>query len=386
MCLCLCACAYAKVYACACAHVCGRARACVRTHVHPHALKPPYFCFQKRTQPHTLHASGCVSARVCVRVFMCAFAFAVRAPAPAPGCTCGCAGRHARTRTSTQMRTGLGAARAEEAHMDEILDAHVSRWNTLGSVPPRLPLGLIEHVVAAQSVAHVKVYVPTLKRSTARRCVGHTRVQRPGAAWTAVRRGRPTAARQTNGGVHIHAAAANAARDWKAHPERPSASPLQATTSAMHAWRAARERRRRTSRLQHLTCRERNATCGVASSCAQHTRCCALLHAVLQRATRRVATCNTACCDLQRAVLQPATRQPANSTDPGYHLQQSELQPATRCVARRAATCNTPSCNLQHPVLQSATRGAAGRNIQHASSNMRHRPCNLQHAVLHAVS
>ena len=78
--------------------------------------------------------------------------------------------------------------------MDAILDAHVSRSNTSGSVPPRLPLGLIVHVVPAQSLAHVKVYVPTLKRSTARRCVGHTRVQRPGAACAAVRRGGPTAA------------------------------------------------------------------------------------------------------------------------------------------------------------------------------------------------
>ena len=112
--------------------------------------------------------------------------------------------------------------------MSVILDAHVSRWNTSGSVPPMLlPLLLIVHVAAAQSVAHVKVYVPTLKRPTAHRCEDHTRVQRPGAACSA--------ARQTNGGVHAHAAAANAARDWKAHPERPSASPLQATTSARHA-------------------------------------------------------------------------------------------------------------------------------------------------------
>jgi hypothetical protein len=76
-----------------------------------------------------------------------------------------------------------------------ILDLHVSRSNTSGSVPPMLLKGLlILHVVAAQSVAHVKVYVPTLKRSTAHRCAGHTRVQRPGAGRTAVRRSRSTAA------------------------------------------------------------------------------------------------------------------------------------------------------------------------------------------------
>ncbi len=81
-----------------------------------------------------------------------------------------------------------------------ILDLHVSRSNTSesGSVPPMLLKGLlILHVVAAQSVAHVNVYVPTLKRSTAHRChrcVGHTRVQRPGAGRTAVRRSRSTAA------------------------------------------------------------------------------------------------------------------------------------------------------------------------------------------------
>ena len=39
-------------------------------------------------------------------------------------------------RANTQMGTGLGAARAEGAHMYVILDAHVSRWNTSGSVPP----------------------------------------------------------------------------------------------------------------------------------------------------------------------------------------------------------------------------------------------------------
>jgi hypothetical protein len=49
-----------------------------------------------------------------------------------------------------------------------ILDAQLSLSNTSGSVPPRLPLGLISHVVQAQSVAHEKVYVPTLKPFTAR--------------------------------------------------------------------------------------------------------------------------------------------------------------------------------------------------------------------------
>ena len=39
-------------------------------------------------------------------------------------------------RANTQQGTGPGAARAEGAHMDVILDAHVSRWNTSGSVPP----------------------------------------------------------------------------------------------------------------------------------------------------------------------------------------------------------------------------------------------------------
>ena len=112
--------------------------------------------------------------------------------------------------------------------MDVILDAHVSRWNTSGSVPPiLLPPLLIWHVVAAQSVAHVKVYVPTLKRSTAHRGADHTR-----ACSGSLHCG---AARPTDGGVHVHAAAANAARNWKPHPERPSASPLQATTAALHA-------------------------------------------------------------------------------------------------------------------------------------------------------
>ncbi len=72
--------------------------------------------------------------------------------------------------------------------MSVILAAHVSRWNTSGSVPPVFPLPagflsslgtgmealLIVHVVPAQSVAHVKVYVPTVKLPTARRCAGLT--------------------------------------------------------------------------------------------------------------------------------------------------------------------------------------------------------------------
>ena len=39
-------------------------------------------------------------------------------------------------RANTQMGAGPGAAQAEGAHMYVILDAHVSRWNTSGSVPP----------------------------------------------------------------------------------------------------------------------------------------------------------------------------------------------------------------------------------------------------------
>ena len=127
--------------------------------------------------------------------------------------------------------------------MDVILDAHVSRSNTSGSVPPMLLKAMIAHVAAAQSVAQVKVYVPTLKRSTAHRGADHTR-----ACSGSLHCG---AARRTDGGVHVHAAAAHAARNGKAHLERPSASPLQATTAALHAWRRARGRGRRTSRLQH---------------------------------------------------------------------------------------------------------------------------------------
>ncbi len=53
--------------------------------------------------------------------------------------------------------------------MSVILDPHDSRWNTSGSVPPKSPFGLfIAHVAPAQSVAHVNVYVPTLKPPTAR--------------------------------------------------------------------------------------------------------------------------------------------------------------------------------------------------------------------------
>jgi hypothetical protein len=65
-----------------------------------------------------------------------------------------------------------------------ILDAHASRWNTSGSVPPMfLPGLLIGHVVPAQSVAHVKVYVPTVKLPTARRCTGLARsVEQHGSA------------------------------------------------------------------------------------------------------------------------------------------------------------------------------------------------------------
>jgi hypothetical protein len=66
------------------------------------------------------------------------------------------------------MRIDLGTAGAEGVHIFVILDAHVSRWNTSGSEPPMLLLNLLTwHVVPAQSVAHVKVYVPTLKRPTA---------------------------------------------------------------------------------------------------------------------------------------------------------------------------------------------------------------------------
>ncbi len=45
------------------------------------------------------------------------------------------------------------------AHIYVILDLHVRRWNTSGSVPPRLLLDdvVIEHVAVAQLVAHVKV-------------------------------------------------------------------------------------------------------------------------------------------------------------------------------------------------------------------------------------
>ena len=94
--------------------------------------------------------------------------------------------------------------------MSVILDAHVSRSNTSGSVPPMLVLGLlIWHVVAAQSAAHVKVYVPTLKRSTARRCADNTR------AYSGP--GQPAAADRC-GGVRAHAAAADTAGNGHGAP------------------------------------------------------------------------------------------------------------------------------------------------------------------------
>ena len=196
--------------------------------------------------------------------------------------------------------------------MRVILDAHVSRSNTSGSVPPMLlPPLKISHVAAAQLVAQVKVYVPTLKRSTAHRGADHTR-----ACSGSLHCG---AARPTNGGVHVHAAAAHAARDGKAHPERPSASPLQATTAALHAWRRARGRGRRTSRLQHTVRAVREMQRAAlhraahsihgAAHCAHRARstpCCNEQHGVLRPATRGAATCSPTTGNQHRSGLQPA--------------------------------------------------------------------------------
>ena len=218
--------------------------------------------------------------------------------------------------------------------MDMILDAHVSRSNTSGSVPPVLLLNLLTwHTVPAQSVAHVKVYVPTLKLPTARRCVHLTRVQWPGAARTAVHCYRPKR----------HERCEERARRTRSgrRRRRCKQQPLRCTHGGLRESGGVERRACNTSQPREK--------CNVRRCIELRTA-----YTVLRTAARRVATCNTACCDLQRAVLQPATRQPANSTDPGYHLQQSELQPATRCVARRAATCNTLPCNLLHPVLQCA--------------------------------
>ena len=112
----------------------------------------------------------------------------------------------------------------------------------------------------------------------------------------------------------------------------------------------------------HGACRERNATCGVASCCAQHTRCCALhtpctQHAVLQRATRRVATCNARCCN-----VQPDNRQPAPI---------------------RATTCSNLNCNLQRVVMQDATCRCRVQHdvLQVATSNTPHPTCDIDHAA-----
>jgi hypothetical protein len=164
----------------------------------------------------------------------------------------------AHLRASTQMGTGLGAT--EGAHMYVILDAHVSRSNTSGSAPPRLPLGLIVHVVPAQSVTHAKLYVPTLKWSTAHRCADHMcacggpgqPALRCGAA-DQRRRARPCSGRKRcaelesapGAAVGVAVASNNLCAARMEGCVRAEASNVAPAT--------------------HGACRERNATCGVAS-------------------------------------------------------------------------------------------------------------------------
>jgi hypothetical protein len=308
------------------------ARACLRARIRAHAMHPPSFPPNAHAQTHAdararLEPTG--DARSTVRQSISRYDKTRRNAACASMLVADArmrtrtrlahAGEGAHLRASTQMGTGLGAARAEGAHMDVILDAHVSRWNTSGSVPPMLPLNLlIKHVVAAQLVAHVKVYVPTHARAAARGSL-HWRRGRPTAACTSMQRPR------TLRGIGEELEGA------------PGAAVGVAVASnnlcAARMEGCARAEASKIAPATHGTCRERNATCGDASSCEQHTRCCALQHAVLQRATRRVATCNARCCN-----LQPYNRQPAPI---------------------RATTCSNLRCNLQHVMLQDATRRAA---------------------------
>jgi hypothetical protein len=124
----------------------------------------------------------------------------------------------------------------------------------------------------------------------------------------------------------------------KAHPERPSASPLQAMTSALHAQRSARRRRRRTSRLRHTTHAAREMQrCGVASCCAQYTRCCALRTAYTIHAACRVAMCTAHRCILQRAHC--------------CILQHVVLHPTRRAAGVQHRAC----CRIQHPMFKSCS-------------------------------
>ena len=214
----------------------------------------------------------------------------------------------------------------------------------------------------------MKVYVPTLKRSTAHRGADHTRVQRQPAlrcgAADQRRRARPCSGRAR----------------CEEREGAPGAAVGVAVASnnrcAARVEGCARAGASNVAPATHGACRERNATCGVASCCAQHTRCCALRtpctqHAVSQRATRRVATCNARCCNLQTDNLQPA---PMNR-----NLQHVMMQDATR-------RCSIPCCKVQHDVLQVATSNTPHPtcDIDHAACNMLCCTpcCNVHHAVL----
>jgi len=200
--------------------------------------------------------------------------------------------------------------------MSVILDAHVSRWNTSGSVPPLLPLGLIVHVAAAQSVAQVKVYLPTLKLLTACRCVHHTRVQRPGAARTAVRCDGP----KCNEHCEERARRTRSGRRRRRCKQRPL--------------RCMRGGEPDGGGVEHRVCDTRR--CNVRRCIAPRTSTHGVAHCAHHAA--RVATCNVQHAVLRpatRSALQPAARQPATCGHPGY-------KPAAICVA----ACNTSCCRM----------------------------------------
>jgi hypothetical protein len=237
------------------ARKCARLRACVRACVNVHIMCTHHVPTERHT--HT-HARGAVDqtaeARGPVLKFISRYDKITA-----------CLPQHRCRRDRSEFRCSAGG---RVAHRSVILDAHVSRSNTSGSVPPMLALNLlIVHVGAAQSVAHAKVYVSTLKLPTARRCADHTRA-----------RGSLRTARKAMRWRTDRAACASSQRrrtqrgTGKPHLERPSASPLQATTSALHARRSARWRRLRALLLQHDACGKRKATCDVASNRAQLTR------------------------------------------------------------------------------------------------------------------